>query len=111
MTNYNECFIYEIIHLPTGKKYIGSSWNKYRWSVHKSDKKSRSSKFIKEEGISNFKFNRLYDYPCSSLIEKIQAEQRVMDTINNSMLLNTIRAYTSPEQKKTKNEKINKTMD
>ena len=108
MTKYLNCFIYEIVHIPTGKVYIGSSCNKYRWIQHKNDKNSKFSKFIREEGVSNFKFNRLYNYPCSSLIEKIQEEQRVMDTINNSMLLNTIRAYTSTEQKKERMKELTK---
>ena len=76
--------------------------NTHVHSQHKNDKNSRFNKFIREEGVSNFKFNRLYKYPCSSLTEKIMEEQRVMDTINNAMLLNSIRAYTPPEQKKSK---------
>ena len=102
MTNYSECFIYEIVHLPTGKKYTGSSCNKNRWSVHKSDKNLRFSKFIKEEGIFNFKFNRLYDYPCSSLTEQLIEEQNVLDKFDNTMLFNINREYTPQEYKKEK---------
>ena len=111
MTNYNDCFIYQILHLPTGKVYIGSSCYKYRWNIHKNDKNAKFSKFIRNEGLINFKFNKLHDYPCTSFNEQIQEEQRIMDSINKELLLNTNRAYTSPEQKTTTNERVNKTMD
>ena len=68
--------------------------------MYKNDKNAKFSKFIRNEGLTNFKFNKLHNYPCTSFIEQIQEEQRIMDTINKELLLNTNRAYAAPETKK-----------
>lgn len=106
------CGIYEIRHIPSGRRYIGSAANIYnRWSTHKCHLRrgTHGSKHLQrvwsKYGEEQFKFNILHICGTDQLQDQ---EQRFMDSTPKGLLLNlapqarTMRGWKMSEEQKRK---------
>ena len=105
--------IYKIINSKNNKVYFGSTTKKElytRMANHISDCKHRADKspfyrFMNEIGVENFEIILIKDVEVDSRSDLLKLEEYYMNKFkeqNSNLSLNTIRSYTSIENKKKK---------
>ena len=110
MANYADSKIYKIISIYTLMIYIGSTTQSLskRLGEHKTNYKkgrNKSSKHIIKLG--GYKIILIHNFNCNNRDELRAEEQRVMDLYKREDLVNYIKAYLTPEQKKEYDKQYN----
>lgn len=106
--------IYKIVNSKNDKIYIGSTIQSIntRFSKHKSDMNRKNMnilRFMNEIGFEFFNIILIESVEIESKAELLKIEEKYMNEFRESipdLLLNTIRSYASPENKKKNKHKL-----
>lgn len=112
-----KCYIYKIVNdVEPNVVYIGSTRQPldFRWYRHKcrmqSAYKNKLYQYMLEKGLEHFKIEVVKQYDQISYLEIPKAENDTIEEFktNGYIMLNSIRAYSSPEEKKQKEKERKK---